>query len=234
MSDRFKKFDNFIKTIDLDSFRKKYSHIKIVEMDLPRSVQVLKTMYRVYWNEADLSNILNFEECYKIYYNELKDDIEKFRIKAEMCSVCFGKGLKARIYRTWASIITQIHAGYVAETIFGEASILMNDELDHTGKDFIVSYNGKTIPIQVKKESKRPESRILRIGNNDNSVINIKYCAPNPKDFQNPRYVKTGELKPQVLDFIEFSKNGILTRYDNGFVAFLDRVFKDIKNKFFK
>jgi hypothetical protein len=80
MSDRFKKFDNFIKTIDLARFRKQYSYIKIVEMDLPRSIQVLKTMYCIYWNEADLDNISDFEKLYEIYYDKLQNDIEKFRI----------------------------------------------------------------------------------------------------------------------------------------------------------
>ncbi len=200
-------------------------------MDLPRNIQVLKTMYCVYWNKVDLDNIPDYERLYEIYHHELEDEIEEFRSKIEMCSDCFNKGLKARIYRTWASIITQIHAGYVAETVFGEGSVAMSDKLDHAGKDFVVSYNGKTIPIQVKKESKRPESRISRVGGRgDEQIITIKYCVPNPRDFTTPRYIRTGELKPQVLDFCEFSSNGILKRYDNGFVVFLDKVFQEIKD----
>lgn len=33
------KFDKFLKTVDLKDYRKKYSHIKIVEMDLSKDIQ---------------------------------------------------------------------------------------------------------------------------------------------------------------------------------------------------
>jgi hypothetical protein len=234
MNERLNKFDNFVKTINLDGYRKKYSQIKIVEMDLPRNIQALKTIYKYYWSDINIDNIPDFEKYYDLYYGELKDDIEQFRIKTEMCKECFNKGLKARIYRTWASIITQIHAGYVAEDVFGNSSIDMNDELDHAGKDFVITYNSKTVPIQIKKESKRPESRILRQSSKNNGfIVNIKYCVPNANDFKNPRYKKTNEIKPQMLDFIAFSQDGILDRYQNGFVVFTDKVFKDIQNTYF-
>jgi len=32
-------FDEFLKTLDLTSYREKYSRIKIVEMDLPKNIQ---------------------------------------------------------------------------------------------------------------------------------------------------------------------------------------------------
>lgn len=92
---------------------------------------------------------------------------------------------------TLASIITQFHAGYVAETVFGIGSISMNDKLDHSGKDFVVSYNGKVIQ---KETSRAPCFKNRQ--NNDNSIIAIKYCIPNPSDDCNPRYAKTGKLKP--------------------------------------
>lgn len=224
--EKFNKFDNFVKTINLDDYRLKYAHLKIVEMDLPRNIQALKTLYKYYWDEIDLNNIPDFDTYYELYYNEHKDDIEAFRIKTEMCPHCFSKGLKARIYRTWASIITQIHAGYVAECVFGKNSVLMSEELDHQGKDFVITFNNKTLPIQVKKESKRPEARIQRIGDKD--TITIRYCVPQRKDFECPRYKKTNEIKPQMLDFCEFSENGILDRYDNGFVVFVKKTFEDL------
>ncbi len=227
---RFEKFDNFIKTIDLENYRRKYAHLKIVEMDLPRNIQALKTLYECYWSNVNLDNILDFEEYYEYYYRTHAADIEAFRRKVEMCETCFNKGLRARIYRTWASIITQIHAGYVAETVFGAGTIEMNDELDHAGKDFVITYNDKTVAIQVKKESKRPEARIQR--NADDLTYTIRYCVPPQKDFEQPRYVRTGGIKPQMLDFVEFSDNGILKRYDNGFVVFTAKTFEDLNYLF--
>ena len=137
---KYEKFDNFVKTINLEKYREQYSHIKIVEMDLPKNIQALKSLYKYYWTEIDIQNIPDFENYYKLYYEDCKKEIEEFRIKTEMCENCFNKGLKARIYRTWASLITQIHAGYVAEKVFGEGSVEMDDILDHSGKDF-VGYN---------------------------------------------------------------------------------------------
>ena len=228
--ERFLKFDSFVKTIDLEKYRLKYAHLKIVEMDLPRNIQALKTLYKYYWQEVDLNDIPDFDRYYELYYNEHKNDIEAFRIKTEMCPHCFAKGLKARIYRTWASIVTQIHAGYVAECVFGKGSVTMNEDLDHQGKDFVITYKGKILPIQVKKESKRPEARIQR--NGDNSTITIRYCVPQRKDFECPRYVKNNQIKPQMLDFCEFSENGILDRYDNGFVVFIEKTFTDLMHYF--
>lgn len=228
----FEKFDEFIRTINLDDYRLKYSHIKIVEMDLPRDIQALKSLYKYYWNEIDINNIPDFDEYYNLYYKDCANEIEKFRIKTEMCKDCFSKGLKARIYRTWASIITQIHAGYVAENVFGAGSVEMNDILDHQGKDFIITYKGKIIPIQVKKESHRPEARMVR--KDDNSIISIFYCVPSKTDFEKPYYARTGKIKPQMLDFIQYSPDGILNRYNNGFVVFTEKVFRDLMPYFEK
>lgn len=222
----FEKFDNFVKTIDLEKYRLQYSHIKIVEMDLPANIQALKTIYKYYWSEIDLDNIPDFDKYYELYYNDCKNEIELFRIKTEMCENCFKKGLKARIYRTWASLITQIHAGYVAEKVYGKGSVEMSDVLDHEGKDFVITYNEKTIPIQVKKETHRPEARILR--KNSDDIISIFYCVPQKKDFERPYYVKTKILKPQMSDFVAYSSDGILDRYSNGFVVFTEKVFRDL------
>ena len=84
--------------------------------------------------------------------NKYKTEIEKFRQKITMCKDCFYRGLPARIYRTWASIITQIHAGYVAESVFGDGTVAMSAELDHQGADFQVNYKNKILNYQVKKE----------------------------------------------------------------------------------
>ncbi len=222
----FDKFDDFVKKIDLEEYRLKYSHIKIVEMDLPANIQALKTIYKYYWSDVNLDDIPDFERYYELYYNDCKDDIEAFQIKTEMCHDCFNKGLRARIYRTWASLITQIHAGYVAEKVYGEGSVEMNDVLDHSGKDFVITYKNKTIPIQVKKETHRPEARIIRKDSDD--IVSIFYCVPSKKDFEQPYYVRTGRIKPQMLDFIKYSDDGILDRYDNGFVVFTEKVFRDL------
>lgn len=42
------QFTGFLKTIDLKRYRKEYASIKIVEMDLPKDVQAIILLYRVY------------------------------------------------------------------------------------------------------------------------------------------------------------------------------------------
>jgi len=58
---KLRQFTKFLKTIDLKRYRKEYASIKIVEMDLPKDVQAIVLLYRVYWDEK---KFLSFEEFY--------------------------------------------------------------------------------------------------------------------------------------------------------------------------
>jgi len=230
-------FDKFVSGIDLNFYRSKYSRIKILEMDLPRNIQALDSLYECYWDEIEIGDIKDFDQYYEYYLGEKKELLEEFREKNFMCKDCFYRGLEARIYRTWASIITQIHAGYVAECVFGVSNVFQGTELDHKGIDLLIKYKDNDIKIQVKKESKRPEARIRRdISKNGDIITNIKYVVPRQEDIDNPRYLrgeKEGELKPQVMDLIEFNPDGgFLKRYDNGFISFDARIFEDIKKSY--
>ena len=146
-----KKIDEFLKTIDLKKYREQYSRIKIVEMDLSKNIQAIQLLYQIYWYEK---TFLSFDDFYEKYLQEKQILIEEFRKKTTMCTDCFTRGLKARIYRTWASIVTQIHAGYVAESVFGKETVLMSEELDHKGVDFYVKYKGHVLNYQIKKTTK--------------------------------------------------------------------------------
>lgn len=221
------QFSDFVSDIPLYEYRQRYVPIKIVEMDLPREIQALKTIYEQYWeNKNNLAKPLIFDEYYKIYLEDTEGKRQEFRDKSGFgnnCS-CFDKGLEARIYRTWASLITQIHAGYVAKYVFGSGTVQMSPELDHQGIDFLVTRNNKQLKIQVKKVSHRLESRIKRKLEKDIHII--EYSVPTGE-----RYYKIGKnkgnIKPQFLVFEEFDpNNGFLRRYDNGFVAFTPKVFE--------
>ena len=225
------QFSDFLKDVRLDLYRQKYVSIKIVEMDLPEEIQALKTIYEQYWeNKNSLKEPPTFDEYYKIYLKDTNGKRQKFREKSGFDSncTCFDRGLEARIYRTWASLITQIHAGYVAESVFGKGSIQMSPELDHKGIDFLVIKNGNQLKIQVKKSSHRLESRIERKLEKDIHIIN--YFVPSASDFGNPYYrvgENKGKIKQQLLTFVEFDpKNGVLQRYDNGFIVFTQKVFE--------
>jgi len=221
------KFDNFLQSVDLKSYRDMYRPIKIVEMDLPKEVQAINALYKVYW---DQKKFLSFEDFYKEYLSSQKTEIESFRQKITMCKDCFYRGLPARIYRTWASIITQIHAGYVAESVFGEGTVAMSGELDHQGADFQVKYRGKILNYQVKKKSFSGEVRRGKGGVKkqiDGEFVDINYEVPSSEYFDNPKK-KDGEYK---LPYKRFQENKELKRFLNGFVVFASYPFEQKKKE---
>ncbi|MFH1551495.1 MAG: TaqI family restriction endonuclease [bacterium] len=61
------KFNKFLKTVDLVGYRKKYSSIKIVEMDLSKDNQAIELLYKVYWDEK---KFISFDDFYKRYLKE--------------------------------------------------------------------------------------------------------------------------------------------------------------------
>ena len=63
------KFNTFLQSIDLKSYRDQYRPIKIVEMNMPKEVQAINMLYKVYW---DQKKFMSFEEFYKEYLNSLK------------------------------------------------------------------------------------------------------------------------------------------------------------------
>lgn len=220
-----KQFNKFLKTVPLKKFRKEYSNIKIVEMDLPKNIQAIELLYKVYWDEK---KFVVFDDFYKRYLKEKKKAIEEFKIKTTMCEDCFSRGLKARIYRTWAGLITQIHAGYVAESVFGKGTVFMSEELDHQGADIRVKYKDCYLNYQVKKTSfsgvmsRMPLPRKSKL---EGDSIDIKYevpsCLSDPK-------TKKGEYRLPYLRFLEDKRT---TCFENGFVIFTAETFEGDKNK---
>jgi len=221
------KFEKFLQSVDLSGYREKYRPIKIVEMDLPKEVQAINILYKVYW---DKKAFLSFEKFYEEYTNERGADIKNFQKRTGMCEKCFSKGLPARIYRTWASIITQIHAGYVAESVFGEGTVTMSGELDHKGADFQVKYLGQILNYQVKKKSLSREMRQEKPKAKNplpGAFVDIKYEVPSSDYFENPKR-KDGGYK---LPYKRFQDNKELKRLPNGFVVFTPYVFEQKKKE---
>lgn len=220
------QFTQFLETVDLKKYREAYLPVKIVEMDLPRDIQAIGLLYKIYW---DSKKFISFDDFYAKYLSEKKELLENFRTKIRMCEKCFYLGLPARIYRTWASLITQIHAGYVGEAVFGSNTVSMSEELDHKGADFQVKYKNHTLNYQVKKKT---ESREVRKEKKTKKVfsgefIDLIYEVPSADYFASPRK-KDGELKIPYKRFIE---NKELKRLNNGFVTFTKEAFIHKRNE---
>jgi len=222
------KFDKFLQTVPLKDYRKKYSSIKIVEMDLPKEIQAINLLYKVYWEEK---KFISFEKFYERYLEEKKELLEKFRKKTTMCQDCFIRGIEARIYRTWAGLITQIHGGYVAESVFGEGTVSMSRELDSLGADIRVKYKNHILNYQVKKTSfggVMSRVPLPRKKKNEGENIDIKYEVP--ACLSDPR-TKKGKFRLPYLRFLEDKRTA---SFDNGFVVFTVETFlpkkKEIDN----
>lgn len=236
------QFEDFLKGINLDYYRNKYSYIKTVEMDLPKNIHALQTIYEQYWqNKDNLKSPLSFEEYYKIYWATHEKDILDFWEKTgfgHYCK-CFEMGLEARIYRTWASLITQIQGGYVAETVFGNGTIRMGTELDHNNIDILVINPDGTdrLKIQIKKETHRPEiARMHKNVKNENGAVDVYYIVVSSKDYESPCYkrngpnYKIGDKKPFTKDFIKWNPDtGIMDRLPNGFTIFTKNAFTGLE-----
>lgn len=217
MSDR-ERFEKFLSGIDLDGYRSEYSKIKLVELDLPRGIQALKHLYGLYWeNRGDFPE---FEKFYKTYSGDLSGELERFRKEARFSRETFHLGLPARIYRTWASLLTQIQAGYVAESVFGDGSVEMSAELDWQGIDMRISYSGRRVNVQVKKESLSREVRKPHpIKKRNQTIINLVYEVPG-----------CDPVTPTGKESVPFKRwrekwSGKLDRLDNGFIVFRPMMF---------
>jgi hypothetical protein len=204
-------------------------------MDLPKEIQAIDLLYQIYWQKRNFyKEFPNYVNFYKKYFKKYKKEILSFQRKTGMCLKCFKKGLPARIYRTWASIITQIHAGYVAESVFGKGAVSMSADLDHKGADFQVKYKKQILNYQVKKSSFSREVRQEKKAKDKlkGKLVKISYEVPNYERIKNP-YQKDG--KNFYSDYKKFKEKFLDTRYlkvlKNGFVIFTPLVFKQIKNK---
>lgn len=180
-------------------------------------------MYKTYWDEK---NFLSFNDFYKRYLKEKKGGIEQFRIKTTLCNDCFSRGLKARIYRTWASLITQTHAGYVAETVFGEGTVSMSKELDYQGADIRIEYEGHFLNYQIKKVSYsgvKSGKPLPRKNTLPGKPIDLKYEVP--PCLSDPR-TKQGEYR---IPYQRFLADNRTKAFKNGFVVFTPYAFEGTK-----
>ncbi len=233
------QFEDFLRSVNLTSYREKYQRIKTVEQDLPKNMRPSDLLYNIYWDKSGkkYKTPPSFDEFYRIYHKKYKDEINKFWDKqgyGKHCN-CFKNGLKARIYRTWVSIITQIHAGYLAEDVFGADTVKQYAELDYENIDFQIDLPGKVIKVQVKKETKRREIARMDDKHENNPDINYIYYMV-PEDYTDATYKratkdnKVGEYREWAHMFVEyFPDEGFLDRFENGFVVFTRKVFEEMR-----
>ena len=213
-----KLINAFLAGIDLGKYRGKYSRIKLVELDMPREIQPIRLLYQEYWTRR--KNYPEFEGFYKLYADTLNSKLEEFRTQAMFSEETFYRGLPARIYRTWASLLTQIQGGYAAEEIYGVGNVEMNADLDYKGVDIRITDADETINIQIKKETMSREVRAPWHGIKYKiPIVNLTYEVPGCDPV-----TPTGK---QSVPFARWENRwrGKLARLDNGFIVFESGMF---------
>ena len=218
-------FNSFLSGIDLDEYREQYSKIKLVELDLPREIQALPAIYEQYWDKQE--NWLLYDDFYEEYKTPIIDSIEQFIVDTRFSRETFELGLPARIYRTWASLITQIQGGYVCGELYGYDNIQMSPELDWQGIDFRIISGNKFADIQVKKQTysaggltgltREARYNTKKIRGGEVNTVEYEVAPPN-------RYLKDGSMsKPFTTWTARY--DGLLSLLDNGFVIFENGMF---------
>ena len=220
MTALLESFEGFLAGIDLESYRNQYRRIKIVELAMPRQVQALATLYNEYWQRRE--NWPDYPAFYATYTANLAAALEEWRIDAQFSSETFYRGLPARIYRTWASLLTQIQGAYVAETIYGPGKVAMSVNDDQRGKDLVIDLGapGK-LPVQIKKRSERAEAqRNTGRGRQRQRYIQVDYALPGAAPL-----TKTGKSSIRYTRW-ENQWGDRLKRLDNGFIVFRPPMFE--------
>ena len=221
MTSRLERFEDFLAGIDLESYRNQYRRIKIVELDMPRNVQALAVMYAEYWRRR--GNWPDYHAFYETYADGLAAELEAWRIDAQFSSETFYRGLPARIYRTWASLLTQIQGAYVAETIYGAGNVSMSVNEDWRGKDMVIDLGAPgTLPVQIKKRSERAEAQRSTTGRGRNRrpYILVEYAVPSAAPL-----TKAGNPSKPYTDW-QKEWGDRLKRLDNGFIVFRPPMFR--------
>lgn len=223
------KYRYFLETIPLNKYREELKEIKWVEQDLPKGMLPLASIFKYYWEERQF---LIFDEWFENFWRELNAKPESKQALQEFKKYYFDKngdgwfkkGFKARMYRTWVSVLTQLDFCYMFEYICGkegkDLQLEGNAKLDARGIDARVN----NIGFQIAKISQRKEARTA---GGKKTVVTIPYVVWNPDELkekiQNPRTRIKNTYQRMVDSFEKY-----FIKLPNGFVVFNENYLKPI------
>ncbi|MBT9171539.1 MAG: hypothetical protein DDT18_01922 [Actinobacteria bacterium] len=223
------KYRKFLESIPLNRYREELKDIKWVEQDLPKEILPLASIFRYYWEDR---NFLDFDKWFEEFWKEINAHLESKKALKEFKRYYFDKngdgwfkkGFKARMYRTWVSVLTQLDFCYMFEYICVKESkslqLECNAELDERGIDAKVNETC----FQVAKISQRKEARTV---GGKKTIITIPYAVFNVEEFE--RKVISSRVKDKsgyqkaLASFYKY-----FIRLKNGFVVFNENYLKHI------
>lgn len=225
------KYRKFLESIPLNRYREELKDIKWVEQDLLKEILPLASIFKYYWEDR---NFLSFDEWFKIFWKEintnqksrkaLKDFKRYFFNKSLGENDWFKKGFRARMYRTWVSVLTQLDFCYMFEYVCAKErknlQLYCTAELDIKGIDAIVN----NIGFQVAKISQRKEARTA---GRKKTVVTIPYAVFNIEEFvrrcKSQRVKDKSGYRKALASFYKY-----FIRLQNGFVVFNENYLKPI------
>ncbi|MFZ8846262.1 MAG: TaqI family restriction endonuclease [Candidatus Hydrothermia bacterium] len=225
------RFRDFLGKIPLVKYREEFKDIKWVEQDLPKEILPLRSIYKYYWDKREF---LDFEEWFEEFWKEINENQESKKALEEFKKYYFNrtieendwfkKGFKARMYRTWISILTQLDFFYMFEYICEKEGrnfkIECNAELDMKGIDAKVGETYFQIAKITHRKEARPGKRKMKIIQVPYAVFDIEELQrriQNPRTRNKEKYRKLLKAFEKYFDVLE-----------NGFVAFKEDYVKMI------
>jgi hypothetical protein len=231
-------FRAFLKTIDLNKYRNLFKDKKYVEQDLPNDVVrgTLESMYEHYWIKR---KFLSFDD----WFNDTWNKVIKLRGfndflwqywhmklgKDKEWDEWFKEGFKARLYRTWTALLTQLDFTYTIACVLEEknlkVTISASPELNMKGIDVRLCIKGKEdcINFQVYKVSERKEAR----GKTRSGVISIPYPVISRailiRRIKNPHTKKKEDYEIMLRIFDKYYEE-----LKNGFIVFKKELAEEI------
>jgi len=234
-----KRYRDFLETIPLDKYRSELKNIKWIEQDLPKKILPLTSIYQHYWENREY---LQFENWFEKFWEEINTDeeskgvLENFKKyyfnKSLEENDWFKKGFKARMYRTWISVLTQLDFCYMFEYICAKKNISLklecNAELDARGIDAKVN----NICLQIAKISQRKEARPAKRKN----IIPIPYMVLDIEEYKrkiNSKRVRNQSVYQKTLEvffkYFDILKNGFVVFKENYVEKIIDNIHNEQK-----
>ncbi|MBT9139008.1 MAG: hypothetical protein DDT31_01588 [Syntrophomonadaceae bacterium] len=216
-------FRAFLGSIPLAEYRETLKNVKWVEQDLYPAMLPLASIFKNYW---ETQNFLDFESWFEQFWEELHSGPTSLSALKEFKKYYFDKnndgwfklGFKARMYRTWVSVLTQIDFYYAFQYVCAKRQKAIafeaNAELDRKGIDLIIG----ELEFGISKVSQRKEARSA---GSKTKLIVLPYAVFNIGDFMrkshSPRVSPANRIA--YHNSVE-AFNKYFIQLKNGFVVF--------------
>lgn len=157
-------YRRFLESIPLEKYRDELKDVKWVEQDLYPELLPQESMFSLYWQEH---KFLDFESWFEAFWQELHKDESKLSALRNFKAYYFDKhndgwfklGFKARMYRTWTAVLTQLDFCYMFDFICEKRQLNIklecNAALDVKGIDARVG----SVNLGIGKMTQRKEAR---------------------------------------------------------------------------